>query len=490
MSKIPCFILIFEQVDIIKKCLNFLTKYSSRINIIVLENFSENTNDIIKPYVLDLLDKDLVWKYYLFDKNIKNNAWHIAINEAIKTYLDPKVFPYVYISDGDFTVESPDWIDEQLNVLEKCPEVFACGLSLDKSNLPLKSMPEAIHWVYKTNTDAGLYYTGRTGNCFMLTKTQYLIDAMNYINSKGLRYLDTHMWKVCELKKMKWARTKKALCYHMTWDLYNDLNHPYTVMKVTNGNKLWLQHESADYQLFEKSNSQSLSHNIHSIKQYHEAVKILEELHKKLVFEGDFNAEYEEQIMSIMFIEPTAKVLELGSNIGRNTCIIASILNNSKNLVTLETMTDSCDCLRKNKESNNFEFEIVNAGLSYRPLIQTGWLSVPSEYVPARFVKPNVMTFQELEEKYQIQFDTLVLDCEGAFYYVLMDYPQLLTNVNKVLLENDFVVVDHKKYIDNVFKKYGFTCVYQKELDCPSLNEFDHVKDNFYEVWKKIDDKI
>ncbi|AEQ60317.1 hypothetical protein [Acanthamoeba castellanii mamavirus] len=67
-QKIPCFVLIYEQVDIIKKCLSFLIKYSDRLNIIIVENYSSNTQTIIKPYVIDLINNKLIWKYYLFEK--------------------------------------------------------------------------------------------------------------------------------------------------------------------------------------------------------------------------------------------------------------------------------------------------------------------------------------------------------------------------------------------------------------------------------------
>jgi hypothetical protein len=56
-------------------------------------------------------------------------------------------------------------------------------------------------------------------------------------------------------------------------------------------------------------------------------------------------------------------------------------------------------------------------------------------------------TLPELKEKYPINFDTLVLDCEGAFYYILMDYPEILHGINLIIMENDYHSIDHKKYI-------------------------------------------
>ena len=52
----------------------------------------------------------------------------------------------------------------------------------------------------------------------------------------------------------------------------------------------------------------------------------LNELHKKLKLNnGNFREEYQEQEMSVLYIKPHNIVLELGGNIGRNSCIIASL---------------------------------------------------------------------------------------------------------------------------------------------------------------------
>ena len=65
------------------------------------------------------------------------------------------------------------------------------------------------------------------------------------------------------------------------------------------------------------------------------------------------------------------KVLEIGGNIGRNTLVIASILNSS-NLVTLECNLESCNQLNENKNLNKFSFFIENSALSAKKLIQIG----------------------------------------------------------------------------------------------------------------------
>ena len=77
-------------------------------------------------------------------------------------------------------------------------------------------------------------------------------------------------------------------------------------------------------------------------------------MHEKLKLSGgNFNKEMPEQIMSVMYLKGHEKVLELGGNIGRNSLIIASLLNDSSNLVTLESDEHIAKRLNKNRKINN-----------------------------------------------------------------------------------------------------------------------------------------
>jgi hypothetical protein len=98
--------------------------------------------------------------------------------------------------------------------------------------------------------------------------------------------------------------------------------------------------------------------------------------------------------------------------------MIASVLNDSSNLVTLECDLISYDQLKSNRNLNNFNFHIQNSALSARKLIQNGWTTIPSDELLPGYSQVNTITLSELKNKYQIEFDTLVLDCEGAFYFI------------------------------------------------------------------------
>jgi FkbM family methyltransferase len=147
---------------------------------------------------------------------------------------------------------------------------------------------------------------------------------------------------------------------------------------------------------------------------------VLHSIHQQLKLEhGTFNDEYPEQLMAVKYIKGNEKVLEIGGNIGRNSLIIGYLLNkcNNNNFVTLESDSDICVKLKHNRDINKLDFFVEDMALSKRNLIQTGWNTIVSDELLEGYKQVKTITLDNLKEKYKIDFDTLVLDCEGAFYY-------------------------------------------------------------------------
>ena len=207
---------------------------------------------------------------------------------------------------------------------------------------------------------------------------------------------------------------------------------------------------------------------------------IIYDIHLNLKIKyGTFNEELPEQKMAAKYLKGKEKVLEIGGNIGRNSLIIASILENSSNLVSLESDVNIAKLLTENREFNNLNFNIESSALSNRKLIQKGWDTVPSDILKDGYSWVNTITLENLKNKYNIEFDTLVLDCEGAFYYILMDMPEILTGINLIIMENDYHDISHKNYIDDILLKNNFTVEYTESGGWgPCYN-------NFFEVWKR-----
>lgn len=212
--------------------------------------------------------------------------------------------------------------------------------------------------------------------------------------------------------------------------------------------------------------------------------QILSEIHSRIICHGgSITEEYPEQLLTSVFIKPTDKVLELGANIGRNTLLISSILEDSSNLVTLETMPSIAKTLELNKKSNNFNFHIENSAISTYKVIQSGWDSFVLEEgmgTPTGFVEINTITFPQILEKYQINFNVLVADCEGALFYILNQEPNFLANIETIIVENDYDSTAKKENIDEVYRKNGFVCVLKRPL-----NFRGEIRNDFYAVWRK-----
>ena len=196
---------------------------------------------------------------------------------------------------------------------------------------------------------------------------------------------------------------------------------------------------------------------------------------------GSLNEEVPEQKMVVKYLTGNEKVLEIGGNIGRNSLVIAHILRENQNndLVVLETDDNIADQLIENRNLNNFTFHVENSALSKRNLIQIGWDTIESNILLDGYKSVKNITLEELYSKYNIQFDTLVLDCEGALYYILTDMPEILDNVNLIIMENDYWDISKKNYVDSILKKYNFY------VDYVESGGWGPCFSNFFEVWKK-----
>jgi len=194
-------------------------------------------------------------------------------------------------------------------------------------------------------------------------------------------------------------------------------------------------------------------------------------------------SEFQEQKLAMEYIDPASKVLELGSNIGINSIVIAHILNNDENLVTLECDLSHMETLISNRDSNGLNFKIEASALSNVPLFRRGWHTFPKDLMlPKQYdIAVNTITYHELLVKYGIDFDTIVADCEGALYFILKDSPNILDNIRLLIVENDYVLLEHKLFVDKILLERGFKCV--KSVSGGFENSPCY--DCFYEVYKK-----
>lgn len=225
--KIPCYVLVYDQFSIIKRSIDFLCGYSTRLDIIVIENPSSNTPQI-SAYIRRQARKGYIKRYYLFDNNIANNAFATVLENDWLSLIRSK---HVLITDGDLVCRDQSWLDEELSILERW-RVFACGISLSLDNLPLKTFPDAKAWVPAASAETDRYYIGKTGIHLLMMRSFYLLLFMLWRRLTRVHFIDDRMHYFCDhILRMSWARTKKTQASHLTWDLYANNKHPYTRMK-------------------------------------------------------------------------------------------------------------------------------------------------------------------------------------------------------------------------------------------------------------------
>lgn len=210
-----------------------------------------------------------------------------------------------------------------------------------------------------------------------------------------------------------------------------------------------------------------------------EAYERLNEIHKKVtLLHGDINCELPEQLLSANFLPSDAKVLELGADVGRNSCVIGTILEDSSQMVSVEPRLEAIPYLTANRDHNGLNFHIEPSAVSMVPLLQQGWSTIPSEVDLPGYTRVNTITFDELMLKYGIDFDTLIVDCEGGLYYILKDDPSILSNIKLIIIENDFASDEHQRFVVDKFRENGFEVIHNEGPPYRGDN-------SFYQVWSK-----
>jgi FkbM family methyltransferase len=232
-----------------------------------------------------------------------------------------------------------------------------------------------------------------------------------------------------------------------------------------------------------KSDGFKLIYEQHDLQVWDITAK-LASVHKTINFlNHDITAELPEQLMALKFIKRTDTVLELGANIGRNTCVISRILNDDTRLVTLETDPNNSCILNDIRIANGMNFSIVTAGLSKKKLIQKDWQSQPfdEDVIPDGWTEVPTINWNTLQEKTaHLRFNVLVADCEGALYYICQEEPDFIANFERVIIENDYHDLEHKLYLNQQLRKHGFTCIYSE------AGGWGPCKSCFFETWAKL----
>lgn len=213
----------------------------------------------------------------------------------------------------------------------------------------------------------------------------------------------------------------------------------------------------------------------------------LEFIHSQLIFTGNIKTEIPEQIMTVKHLKHDDCVLEFGGSIGRNSCVINTILSDKTKHVVVEPSTLELNILLKNRESNQLGFIVENSAISNVQLYSKHWYTY--ETPVSGSVPVKCLTYNVFKKKYNLPFNVIVIDSEGSFVNMMKTSPDILDNIRMIIIEHDFNTEDDYEYFKKTLLSKGYKCedIYLKEEQYgPGINWADGLKSDpiFVSVWK------
>lgn len=142
------------------------------------------------------------------------------------------------------------------------------------------------------------------------------------------------------------------------------------------------------------------------------------------------NTERPEQELIAKFLPQKCCVLEMGGSSGTTSLIINRILENPKLHVLIEPSEKSVDYIKNNVITlYKTQFTIAHGFM--------GRIRETHEKLWDECKKCKMWDLHELENLVNNKFDVLVIDCEGAFYNILNEIPEILDTIKLIIIEMD-----------------------------------------------------
>ena len=148
--------------------------------------------------------------------------------------------------------------------------------------------------------------------------------------------------------------------------------------------------------------------------------------------------------------------LKAGARLGKVSCYINEFLSNKKNHVVIEPHLDVIPILEKNKQINNAQFHICTDILGNgndKFNLNANHLGTYTKQSSDGEI--STITYMDLCNRYNLNFNVLVIDCEGCIEYVIETNPDILKNKRMIMIEKDRVDTTNYQKVKNSFKQEG-----------------------------------
>ena len=164
-----------------------------------------------------------------------------------------------------------------------------------------------------------------------------------------------------------------------------------------------------------------------------------------------------ERGLVLKYILPNDSIPELGGCLGVISCVANNILHNKKNHVVVEPNKIAQEFLYFNRNKNNCKFQVEDSIISN--VFKRTEFYVSADFVSSTIFNKNLnsrsntfmpntefidcISFDQIIEKYNIPFNTLIMDIEGHEYDFILENDLKL--FDKLLIEFHPLILGKKK---------------------------------------------
>jgi FkbM family methyltransferase len=204
----------------------------------------------------------------------------------------------------------------------------------------------------------------------------------------------------------------------------------------------------------------------------------------------DIHFEKEEQSLVRKYVPKNSTVLELGARYGTVSCVLSEILDDPTRHVAVEPDESVLQALECNKQSNGGKFHIF-PGVVSKKKYEVVHPDIPYEFREyCTYTKESEMgkpgtTLEELQEKYGLQFDCIVADCEGFFCDFIDENPWILDQVHTIIFEKDGTpwsrMIPKYEALERTLVENKFT----RAFSLPHIPPHAENNPHFHSVWIK-----
>jgi len=180
------------------------------------------------------------------------------------------------------------------------------------------------------------------------------------------------------------------------------------------------------------------------------------------------NLEVTEQKQCAEYIRPHHRVLELGARYGTVSCVINRLIDDKTQHVAVEPDPVVLGALKQNRDAHGCQFHIVDGVITPCNMYLSTFYHLNQECAYGNFSQPvgrpayaNVKNFtlDEIKQKYNIEFNCLVADCEGFLEQFLKENPDFVNGIDTAIVEYDGPERCNYDYVKKVFVDSGLRCV-------------------------------